>query len=94
MKRIKLPRSIVAQVVLALLLGVGCGVFFGEFTAGLQTLGDAYVRLLEMTALPYVVAALISGIGRLNPAWAAAASDCAPRGSWGSCGSLACSPSS
>ncbi len=70
MNRIKLPRSIVAQVVLALLLGVACGVFFGEFTADLQMLGDAYVRLLQMTALPYVVAALISGIGRLNPAWA------------------------
>ena len=70
MKRIKLPQSIVAQVVLALLLGVSCGVFFGERTAGLQMLGDAYVRLLEMTALPYVVAALISGIGRLNPSWA------------------------
>ncbi len=59
MNRIKLPRSIVAQVVLALLLGVACGVFFGEFTADLQMLGDAYVRLLQMTALPYVVAALI-----------------------------------
>ncbi|TDJ19532.1 MAG: hypothetical protein E2O65_03975, partial [Gammaproteobacteria bacterium] len=52
MNRIKLPRSIVAQVVLAMLLGVACGVFFGEFTADLQMLGDAYVRLLQMTALP------------------------------------------
>jgi Na+/H+-dicarboxylate symporter/ABC-type amino acid transport substrate-binding protein len=70
MKGFKVSQSIFAQVILALLLGIACGLFFGEFAAGLETLGDAYVHLLLMTVLPYVVAALVSGIGRLNPAWA------------------------
>lgn len=70
MKRFKLPQSIFVQVILALVLGIATGLFFGESTAGLEVLGDAYVRLLLMTVLPYVVAALVSGIGRLNPVWA------------------------
>lgn len=70
MRRIKLPQSIFAQVLLALVLGVACGLFFGEPVARLKILGDAYVSLLLMTVLPYVVAALVSGIGRLHPDWA------------------------
>lgn len=70
MKAIKLPQSIFARVILALLLGIACGLFFGESTGRLEIIGEAYVSLLLMTVLPYVVAALVSGIGRLNPAWA------------------------
>jgi Na+/H+-dicarboxylate symporter len=29
-------------------------------------LGDAFIRLLQMTVLPYIVASLILGLGRLN----------------------------
>ncbi|TFH48396.1 MAG: cation:dicarboxylase symporter family transporter, partial [Lysobacterales bacterium] len=70
MKAIKLPQSIFARVILGLLLGIACGLFFGESAGGLEIIGEAYVSLLLMTVLPYVVAALVSGIGRLNPAWA------------------------
>lgn len=70
MKGIKLKDSIFAQVLLALVLGIACGLFFGEPTGRLEVIGNAYVHLLLMTVLPYVVAALVSGIGRLNPAWA------------------------
>jgi Na+/H+-dicarboxylate symporter/ABC-type amino acid transport substrate-binding protein len=70
MKNFKLKESIFAQVLLALVLGIACGLFFGEPAGRLQVIGDAYVRLLLMTVLPFVVAALVSGIGRLNPAWA------------------------
>jgi len=66
----KLRESVFAQVLIALVLGIACGLFFGDLVAGLEMIGDAYVRLLLMSVLPYVVAALVSGIGRLNPAWA------------------------
>ena len=66
----KLRDSVFAQVLVALVLGIAFGLFFGELVAGLKVLGDAYVRLLLMSVLPYVVAALVSGIGRLNPSWA------------------------
>ncbi len=53
-------------ILIGLLIGVACGLFFGERCARLGLLGDAYIRLLQMTVLPYIVVALISGFGRLR----------------------------
>ncbi|MGI9514755.1 MAG: cation:dicarboxylate symporter family transporter [Anderseniella sp.] len=66
-----LKLSLVNQVLIALILGIACGVFFGELTAPVGVLGDVYIALLQMTVLPYLIVALIGGVGRLNPAWAA-----------------------
>ncbi|MDC0936301.1 cation:dicarboxylase symporter family transporter, partial [Pirellulales bacterium] len=49
-----------------LLLGILCGVFFGEYCAPLQIVGQAYVGLLQMTVLPYLVTSLIAKMGRLD----------------------------
>jgi Na+/H+-dicarboxylate symporter/ABC-type amino acid transport substrate-binding protein len=62
--------NLIAQLILAFVLGILCGLFFGEKTAVLKWVGDAYVRLLQMTAIPYVVVALIRSIGQLTPEWA------------------------
>lgn len=48
------------------------GLFFGERVEGLQIAADAYVRLLQMTVLPYVTASIIAGLGALHPAQARA----------------------
>ena len=64
--RFRLP-GLATQVLIALGLGVLCGIFFGERVAFLQIGGDAYIRLILMTVLPYMVVALIGGIGRLSP---------------------------
>ena len=48
------------------------GLFFGESVADLQIVGDAYVRLLQMTVLPYVTGSIIAGLGGLHPAQARA----------------------
>jgi Na+/H+-dicarboxylate symporter len=53
-------------ILLALVLGVGFGVFFGEAMAVLRPVADAFIRLLQMAVLPYVVASLITGLGRLS----------------------------
>ena len=47
-------------------LGVACGLFFGEYCGILDGVGDAYVGLLQMTVLPYIVFSLIANIGRLS----------------------------
>ncbi len=54
-------------IAIGLLLGVLCGVMFGDYCADLQVVGNAYVGLLQMTVLPYLVLSLISKMGRLNP---------------------------
>ena len=38
----------------------------GEYCAGLQVVGHAYVGLLQMTVLPYLVISLIAKMGRLD----------------------------
>ncbi len=54
------------QVVIALLLGVTAGVFFGEMTKGIKVIGDIYIGLLQMMVLPYIIISLIGGIGKLT----------------------------
>lgn len=48
------------------MLGVLCGLTFGESCRSLKIFGDAYVGLLQMTVLPYLVVALISNLARLD----------------------------
>jgi Na+/H+-dicarboxylate symporter len=54
------------QVVIGLVLGLLVGLFVGEPAGKLGFLGTAYVRLLQMTVVPYVVVSLIGGLGRLS----------------------------
>ncbi len=51
---------------IGLFAGISCGLFFGEGCARFQILGDAFVGLLQMTVLPYIVLSLVGGIGKLN----------------------------
>jgi len=58
--------SVSTQVVLALLLGILVGLFFGEHITFLQPVGRAFILLLQMTVLPYIVLSLMTGLGSLN----------------------------
>ena len=49
-----------------MILGLACGIFFGEYCEFLQIIGDAFIKLLQMTILPYIVVSLILGIGSLT----------------------------
>jgi len=62
--------SLSALVLIALGLGVVVGVFFGEAVAFLAPVGRAYIALLQMTVLPYVVLSIVYGLGRLRPSTA------------------------
>jgi len=55
------------MVLIGFVLGVFCGLFFGEMAAVLEPLGRAYVRLLQMAIIPYITISLIAGLGRLTP---------------------------
>ena len=54
------------QVFIGLAAGIFVGLFIGERAATLKVLGDAYVQLLQMTVLPYVVVSLVGGLGGLR----------------------------
>ena len=58
--------GIAGQILIGLVAGIVCGIFFGEVCAPLQILGNAFVGLLQMTVLPFIVLSLIAGIGKLT----------------------------
>ena len=60
------------QILAGLGLGVFVGLFFGEKAGVLQVGADSYVKLLQMTVLPYVMVSLIAGLGSLDYAQALA----------------------
>ena len=59
------------RVIIALILGILAGIFVGEPAGSLEFLGNAYIRLLQMTVLPYVLVSIIGGLGRLDSRMAA-----------------------
>ena len=66
------PRfSLSRQILIGIAAGVAAGLFFGERVAFLQAVADVYVKLLQMTVLPYVVLSLVGGFGALKAADAA-----------------------
>jgi len=69
--------SLATQVLLALGLGLATGIFFGEAAGALQIVGDAFIRLLRMTVMPFIAVSLLSAVGKLE---ASAARDLALRG--------------
>ena len=58
--------SLSARIMTGLVAGLLTGLVIGERAAALQIVADAFVKLLQMTVLPYVVVSLISGLGALN----------------------------
>ncbi len=58
--------SFTTLIVGGLVLGVVCGLFFGDDTNWIKWIGDAFVGLLQMAVLPYVAVSLIINVGRLT----------------------------
>ena len=58
--------SLSTRILIGLLVGIATGLFFGELVADLKLVGDVFVKLLQITVLPYIVASLIAGFGRME----------------------------
>ncbi|MGR8946518.1 MAG: cation:dicarboxylate symporter family transporter [Gammaproteobacteria bacterium] len=55
-----------ARILYGLGLGIFTGLFIGENADVLQPLSDIYIRLMQMTVLPYLITALIIALGQLQ----------------------------
>lgn len=60
--RLSLSTAILASMV----LGILTGIFFGELVGFLDIVGNAFIKLLQMTILPYILVSLILGIGGMS----------------------------
>jgi len=54
------------QVLVSVFLGIIAGLFFGEKVGWLKIVGGVFIQLLQITVIPYVSLALITGIGSLH----------------------------
>lgn len=54
------------KVLVGLVLGLAVGVFFGEMAGFLKIAGDAFIMLLQITVIPYIMVSLITALGRLS----------------------------
>jgi Na+/H+-dicarboxylate symporter len=58
--------SLSARILIGLGLGIFTGLFFGEPAAVLQPGADIYIRLMQMTVLPYLITSLVVAFGSLD----------------------------
>lgn len=54
-------------ILLAVFLGIFTGVFFGERCRHLAIIGNAFVAIMQISVLPYILVSLIQSIGSLEP---------------------------
>jgi Na+/H+-dicarboxylate symporter len=54
-----------SKILIGLLIGVITGLFLGENAEFFSFFGDAFIGLLQMTVLPYIMVSLISGLGKI-----------------------------
>jgi Na+/H+-dicarboxylate symporter/ABC-type amino acid transport substrate-binding protein len=58
--------SLSTRIFIGLLAGILTGLFFGELVADLKVFGDIFVKMLQITVLPYIIVSLIAGFGRMH----------------------------
>jgi Na+/H+-dicarboxylate symporter/ABC-type amino acid transport substrate-binding protein len=54
------------KILVGLLAGVFVGIFLGEHAAVFKIAADGFVRLLQMTVLPYITLSIITSLGALS----------------------------
>lgn len=58
--------SLSTRILIGLGFGILTGIFFGELVKPLEIVSNAYIRLMQMTVIPYMAVALVVGLGQLS----------------------------
>lgn len=62
-----IQRKLGYEALLAILLGIFAGLFFGPLCADLKPIGDAFIYALQIIVLPFIPSLLMHGLGSLSP---------------------------
>jgi Na+/H+-dicarboxylate symporter len=66
MKPVKARRTLSTRIVIGLAAGIALGLLVGDRASVLNIVADGYIKLLQMTVLPFVTVSIIGGIGGLT----------------------------
>jgi Na+/H+-dicarboxylate symporter/ABC-type amino acid transport substrate-binding protein len=58
--------SLSNKVIIALIAGILCGLLFGEMCSYLKPFGEAFIKIMQITVIPYIILSLLQGIGSLT----------------------------
>ena len=58
--------SLSSQILIGVVLGCCCGIFWGEKVAFISFAGDLFIKLLQITVLPYIVVSLTGSLAKLT----------------------------
>lgn len=62
----KYLKSLYAQVIIAIILGILIGIFYPSFAIKLKPLGDGFIKLVKMMISPIIFCTIISGIAGMQ----------------------------
>ena len=63
---LKFRLSLSKQIIVAIVLGLAAGFFFGDGCAMLAPFATAYINIMQVMVIPYMVISLVAGIGSLT----------------------------
>jgi Na+/H+-dicarboxylate symporter len=64
--RLAISMTFSRQILVGLTAGIALGLLLGEYVAPLGVVADGFVKLLQMTVLPYVMVSIITSLGTLD----------------------------
>lgn len=62
----KIVKSLYFQVIVGILLGILCGVYYPEFAVKLKPLGDGFIKLIKMLIAPLIFSSIVIGIAGMQ----------------------------
>ena len=65
-RKLRFRLSLSTAILLGMGLGIATGIFFGDMVSFMEIIGNAFIKLLQMTILPYILVSLILGIGSMS----------------------------
>ncbi|MGE8378139.1 MAG: cation:dicarboxylate symporter family transporter, partial [Sphingobacterium sp.] len=59
-------KSLYFQVIVGILIGIFCGVYFPDFAVKLKPLGDVFIKLIKMVIAPLIFSSIVIGIAGMQ----------------------------
>ena len=58
----KIFSSLYVQVILGIIIGILCGVFYPDLAVKMKPLGDGFIKLIKMIIAPLIFSSIVIGI--------------------------------